>query len=309
MKTPRKYATAEALRTALETRLQNRRLRDTDDIQRLRRHVAFDRLLARLFDVSSSLRDGCVLKGGYALELRFDDARATRDLDLIVRLEQCKFDRRELPNELRKRLEKSARLQLSDFFTFEIAEPVRALDQAPDGGSRFSIDARLDDRTFAKFQVDVGIGYDVLEPLELVQGEDWLRFAGIPAVAVPALSAEQHWAEKLHAYTRPRVGQNTRVKDLVDLALLIDRRELAADRLLVAIEATFGRKQSHAPPATLPVPPSIWAAKFKALATECGLSYTVTTAHIRVADFWRAFRERTSDPRASRSPQKSSDHT
>jgi hypothetical protein len=31
------------------------------------------------------------------------------------------------------------------------------------------------------------------------------------------LSREQHWAEKFHAYTRPREKQNSRVKDLVDL--------------------------------------------------------------------------------------------
>jgi hypothetical protein len=47
--------------------------------------------------------------------------------------------------------------------------------------------------------------------LESVKGEDWLGFAGIPAVVVPALSVEQHWAEKFHAYTRPRETPNSRV--------------------------------------------------------------------------------------------------
>ena len=44
----------------------------------------------------------------------------------------------------------------------------------------------------------------MLEPLESVAGQDWLGFAGISVVVVPALSIEQHWAKKLHAYTRPR---------------------------------------------------------------------------------------------------------
>ena len=73
-----------------------------------------------------------------------------------------------------------------------------------------------------KFHVDLGVGDEVLEPLENVEGEDWLGFAGIPAVVVPALSIEQHWAEKLHAYTRPRETPNSRVRDLVDLVLILN---------------------------------------------------------------------------------------
>lgn len=105
------------------------------------------------------------------------------------------------------------------------------------------MDARLDGRTFAKFHVDLGAGDDVLEPLEMVVGHDWLGFAGIPAISVPALSTEQHWAEKLHAYTRPREGvTNSRVKDLVDLVLIIERTELSPDRTRAAVAATFARR-------------------------------------------------------------------
>ena len=39
-------------------------------------------------------------------------------------------------------------------------------------GARFPVDARLDGRTFVKFHVDLGVGDEVLEPLESVQGED-----------------------------------------------------------------------------------------------------------------------------------------
>jgi hypothetical protein len=38
-----------------------------------------------MFDASLPVRDGWVLKGGYALEMRFHRARATKDLDLTVR--------------------------------------------------------------------------------------------------------------------------------------------------------------------------------------------------------------------------------
>src|SRR5476649_1167933 len=87
MVTPRQYATAGALRAALETRLLERSRRDGVDLQRLRRQVAFDRLLARMFSPASRASRAWVLKGGYALELRFHQARSTKDLDLTVRVE------------------------------------------------------------------------------------------------------------------------------------------------------------------------------------------------------------------------------
>jgi hypothetical protein len=46
---PKKYATAAAFRRALEDRLQDIAGKESVDLQRLRRQVAFDRLLARLF--------------------------------------------------------------------------------------------------------------------------------------------------------------------------------------------------------------------------------------------------------------------
>ncbi|MCP4898771.1 MAG: nucleotidyl transferase AbiEii/AbiGii toxin family protein [bacterium] len=67
---------------ALETRLRNTAHRRGTDLQRLRRRVAFERLLARLF-----VQDDppWLLKGGYALELRLQDqARSTLDLDISV---------------------------------------------------------------------------------------------------------------------------------------------------------------------------------------------------------------------------------
>jgi Nucleotidyl transferase AbiEii toxin, Type IV TA system len=79
MASPRTYATAGAFRRALEERLK--RASDQIDPNRLRRQVSFDRLLARLFREEPA---PWVLKGGYALELRFKAARSTVDIDLTV---------------------------------------------------------------------------------------------------------------------------------------------------------------------------------------------------------------------------------
>jgi hypothetical protein len=49
MKSPRKYASAIAFRVALEDRLKKLAQEESLDLQRLRRQVAFDRLLSHLF--------------------------------------------------------------------------------------------------------------------------------------------------------------------------------------------------------------------------------------------------------------------
>jgi hypothetical protein len=280
----RQYATAGALRTALETRLLERSRRDAVDLHRLRRQVAFDRLLARMFDARLPARDGWVLKGGYALEMRFHQARATKDLDLTVRATSGAQTRPEdLVAALRERLQVAASIELDDFFVLVIGEPSMELNQAPEGGSRFPVDARLDGRTFVKFHVDLGVGDDVIEPLDRIVGEDWLGFAGIPTVSVPTLSTEQHWAEKLHAYTLPRNGAtNSRVKDLVDLVLLIERQPMSSTRIQVAVAATFARRRTHAVPTELAPPPGVWERPFMALAAECGIVQTLTGAFERV---------------------------
>ena len=73
------YATATSFRRALEDRLGAAAKSEAIDIQRMRRQVAFDRLLVRLFAQGNP--PWC-LKGGYALELKLAMARTTRDLDL-----------------------------------------------------------------------------------------------------------------------------------------------------------------------------------------------------------------------------------
>src|SRR6516162_5520750 len=81
MPSPRTYTTAGAFRRALEERLKWTAMAEQVDPNRLRRQVSFDRLLARLFREEPP---PWVLKGGYALELRFKAARSTVDIDLTV---------------------------------------------------------------------------------------------------------------------------------------------------------------------------------------------------------------------------------
>jgi hypothetical protein len=45
---------------------------------------------------------------------------------------------------------------------------------------------------------------------------------------VPTLSVEQNWAEKFHAYTHPRENAESRVRDLVDLFLILEQESPTA---------------------------------------------------------------------------------
>ena len=81
----KRYATAAAFRRALEDRLKDIAGKQGVDLQRLRRQVAFDRFLARLFQAARPSALSWVLKGGYAMELRIKAARTTKDIDLTMR--------------------------------------------------------------------------------------------------------------------------------------------------------------------------------------------------------------------------------
>ncbi len=62
-----RYGNAEDFRAALEQRLRNQSSASDASLIRLRKHVSFERLLARLAVVAP---DRWVLKGAYALDLR-----------------------------------------------------------------------------------------------------------------------------------------------------------------------------------------------------------------------------------------------
>jgi hypothetical protein len=267
----KKYDNPKAFRAALEDRLNRISKSEGTDILRLRRQVAFDRLLARVFSSPSA---PWVLKGGYAMQLRVNSARATKDIDLAMRevklLSQNEDDRISALLEL---LRAEARKDLGDFFSFSIGPSIIELEAAPYGGSRFLIECKVDGRNFEKFHLDVGIGDVWIEPLEQLLSKDYLSFAGISPETVPAIPKEQQFAEKLHAYTLPRPEDrpNSRVKDLIDMNLLI-QDGMKLDLLKSALTATYKRRGTHRLDLNVQAPPITWGATFSSMASDCELN-------------------------------------
>lgn len=278
-----KYATPRTFERALSDRLKRQAAEEGVDLDRLRKRVAFERFLARLFDQASSR---WMLKGGYALEIRLGGrTRATKDIDL------------ELPpppaEDLLDELQKAAERDLGDYFVFRVGLP-KPMKGAPLGSLRFSVETRLAGRPFTGFALDVGQGDEPQGETEWKEGQADLTFAGIERTRLPVYPLADHFAEKLHAYTRPR-KRRTRVKDLLDLTLILEKlaNELpSAVTMKRTIEATFDRYGTHALPDPLPTPPGDWTEPFEAEVRNLGLATTdIKNAHQAVKDYVRVLTE------------------
>jgi len=287
------YETPRAFRNALEARLRTAAQERGLDLQRLQRQAAFERLLARLFVGDDP---PWLLKGGYALELRLTHlARSTLDLDLSVPDPErllLRAARGEDPSPAQavyERLQQAASRDLNDGFEFLVGHPKLERTGAPGGGIRCSVEARLAGRPFIRFHLDVGLGDAVLGQPDWVDGSGFLSFAGIPAARIALYPVDQQFAEKIHAYTFPwQDRDNTRVKDLVDLVLLLHSGQLKPRRVNQALRATFEARGSHSLPAQLPAPPIEWTEPYAALAQELGLpALTLQEARTYVEAHWQ----------------------
>lgn len=268
----------------MEDRIRTEAGKRSVPINDLRQKLMMERLLARLFATPDA---PWLLKGGYAMDLRYrPNARTTRDLDLSASADDSEFTAR--LETLRERLQEAAAIDTGDYLVFRIGASRGELPGPPLGGCRFPVIALLSGKQYAKFHIDAGFGDAVTGEPETLTGEDFFDFAGLlPAQAI-AISKAQQFAEKIHALTYPWTDRiNTRVKDLVDLLVFVDRGELEPVRVQVAVSATFDVRKTHPIPIRLPDAPESWKREFAAIANEAGLSVTDPAAAMTVLrDYW-----------------------
>jgi hypothetical protein len=203
------------MRMSLDTKLGQASKELGVAVNRLRRHLVFQRVLRRL------AADGeWVVKGGFVLEARLGlRARATRDLDLssLLALDE---------DALLRALEAALEVDVDgDGFLFAVTGSRSHLIDAQGPGLHVSVTASLAGRTFATVSLDA-----VSRPEELGRAFAPMTlppvFDNMPwsPVTVPAVDIAQHLAEKLHALamsaSHPR--PSTRIKDLLDVALILE---------------------------------------------------------------------------------------
>ena len=294
MKPARAYASTAAFRRALEDRLARLSAQEATDLARLQKRVAFERLLARLFPEGEGRQQPWLLKGGYALEMRLKHtARATKDIDLTVPdalalgLEAAGGESvsERVLDRLREAAEKD---RAGDGFEFRVGAPMQDLAMALLTGARYPVECVLAGRTFTRFHLDVGVGDAIAQPADLIEGHALLAFADIVPARAIVVPLTVHFAEKLHAYTRPRTGTpNSRVRDLADMVLLIRLGLRPDEALRTAVEATFARRATHPVPSIVPSPPAEWSPTYARIAADIRLDIDdVAAAHRLIADFW-----------------------
>lgn len=265
-----KYKDATAFRVGLTARLRNEN--PDEDLGRLLKRAAMERFLAR---TAEALPDKILLKGGYALELRLDRARATQDLDLSV----CSLPAEEVLEAIRD----AAEVDMGDYLSYRVEETSREMPQgAPYGGERLTVVPLLGGKRFQPFPLDVGLGDAMSSEPEVLGGGIDLSFAGLPPLEVPAVPVEVHLAEKLHALSlpRPEGRQNSRVKDLVDVMLLQKHGLPPITQVRQAVADTFERRKTHELPDKFELRIDAWEREYGRFALELELHPFAPNIHV-----------------------------
>lgn len=276
------YGSPQALRTALERRLLATSREAGVALDRLRRRVLFERIVARLQVAEPGL---WVLKGGMALEVRLSDAaRLTKDIDVGLR------DIVPTPGDLHERLiDALTDDPFDDRFVFEVSEPVALRE---DGGGhltwRAPVAAFLAGKPFGAIKLDVSPRAHELQSTDRLPLPNSLAFAGIPTTEVEIVDVHRHAAEKFHAMTRDFGDrENSRVRDLLDLVLLIENELLNPHSLADAARAVWAERNGTEPPRRLPTLPASWPARYAHLADDHDVeARTLTQAVALVQGLW-----------------------
>lgn len=265
------YKSEEAFRSSLQKRLMNRANEKKTDVQQLMKKVAFDRFLCRLFIDENS---PWLVKGGYAIELQFDISRTTKDIDLVLRRHKVERNGRSFEeiDLIKESLSAYLQSDINDFFSFILTGEEKSLDNTPYGGMRYCIECKIAGKRYVSFHIDVSIN-DVskLPYFEKIEGEDWIGFAGIPPAICNVFASEEIFAEKLHAYTLPRDKENTRVRDIVDMYLLVVNNKMDPNRVKECVNNVFARRKTHAIPVEFQEPPISWKNRCGQIAASCGI--------------------------------------
>ena len=278
----RTYKTGEDFRKALEARLMGQSREQKIPLDRLRRQIAFDRLLARMFDPTFK-KPMWLLKGGYAMEFRLPAiARSTKDIDFSI----SPIPERDA-QKVRAFLQADAGKDTGDWFSFAIGMPSE-LSQVVYEGWRFPVKAMMAGKKFTEFHLDISVGDAVLSEPEWVKGLGTLDFAGIPAVRVALFPRDQQFAEKMHSFTfPPEQREFSRVKDMVDLVLLIENGMPLDKDVREALKATFAQRKTHPLPEQLPVTLPEISTKYGKMAEECGVkAKSVSEASELLKKYW-----------------------
>jgi nucleotidyltransferase AbiEii toxin of type IV toxin-antitoxin system len=257
------YETPSAFRTALKNRFEQIARADRRySLNELQRQFAYDRALAKLF--SSMDADRWVLKGAGALLARLTTARHSKDIDMFFNATDADVD------DAVDALKAALRIDLGDHFAFEITRVAPLQEQAK--GARVHVNTRLGPTSFATFHIDV-VGTvmtgtpDVVAPLTPLDIEGLIR----PRYRV--FPVADHLADKLCATIgtharRGRTASSSRVKDLVDIAIIATTLAIGSEALRIAVVTNAALCGLDLPERFIVPDPVGWVARYPRVAAE-----------------------------------------
>lgn len=229
------------LAVSVRARLLNKARAEKSDFNGVLIRYALERLLYRLSQ--SAHADRFLLKGAMLFTLWYDmPHRATRDVDLLG------FGPSDLAS-IGQTFRDIVSVAVADDINFDVAS-VTAQEirkEAGYAGARIFITAELAGARL-KVQVDVGFG-DAVTPGP-VQSVYPVLLDDFPAPRLQTYPVYTVIAEKLHAMALLGMA-NSRLKDYLDLSVLLERETLDPEILAAAIAATFDRRGTAVPTGSL----------------------------------------------------------
>ncbi|MFT7774454.1 nucleotidyl transferase AbiEii/AbiGii toxin family protein [Roseateles sp.] len=230
------------LAASVRARLLNLAKAEGSDFNGVLVRYALERLLYRMS--RSPHADNFLLKGALLFTLWYDmPHRPTRDVDLLG------FGASDLAS-IERTFREIAAIAADDGIVFDPAT-VNAQEIRKDAGyagARVILAAELA-RAKCKVQVDIGFG-DAVTPAPISAVYPVL-IADFPAPQLRTYPVYSVIAEKLHAIALLGMT-NSRLKDYLDLSVMLDRGTVDPSTLATAIAATFNRRGT-AVPADLPI--------------------------------------------------------
>lgn len=225
------------LAASVRARLLNIAKAERTDFNQVLVRFALERFLYRL---SQSVHaDRFVLKGAMLFNLWYGMShRPTRDVDLLG------FGASDLQS-MRQAFRDIASVAADDGIVFDAAsvEVEEIRKSTAYAGTRVSISAELA-RARCKTQIDIGFGDAVTPgPVDAVYP---VLIAGFAAPHLRTYPVYTVLAEKLHAITLLGMT-NSRLKDYLDLWVLLEREALNSNVLATAVAATFIRRKTPLP--------------------------------------------------------------
>lgn len=222
---------------SVRSRLKNIAVKEGSDFNAVLTRYGLERLLYRIGESEYSKQ--FLLKGALLFNLWYDmPHRPTKDIDLLG------FGDNDLAY-IKQTFSKICRISADDGISF-LSESVTVDTIKKDGGYTGARVELFGELAKAKIKIQIDIGYgDAVTPGP-IDAHYPVLLSDLPAPKIRTYPIYTVIAEKLHAIALLGMG-NSRLKDYLDLYVLLSNEQLDNQVLAQAIQATFTRRGMTVP--------------------------------------------------------------